>query len=235
MYLYDIQGCVCKIYKDVYVSLVMQLCNSVLLKIPSTTAISSKILPPHSAYIKTFPRCHQGGMAPPRVGTTVGAWSPKRGHQVLTRDLCPGMLPAVRAVCRWHSGSLPEQGWSLLSLSCHGNANPWCPSPAGPSPGPAVPRCCRRALCPKVALARDWMSPHQHPKVRLNPRPEHPEPSTPRPLPRGDSKGIPVSLSGQEPIPWRCSETPTHNPSTGVSLTPTALPAGAAPRSPPRW
>lgn len=173
-------------------------------------------------------------MALPRVGTAAGPRSPKRPrrHQVLTRDLCPGMLPAVSAVCRWHSGSLPEQGWRLCSLSYHGHPNPRRPSPAGSSPAPAVPRCCRRALCPKIAVPRDGMSPHLHPKVRLSPRTEHPEPSTPRSLPqavpRGRSRGVTVSLSGRQPIPL-CSgyDTPTHNPSIAVSLTPTAPPVRA--------
>lgn len=162
-------------------------------------------------------------MALPGVGTTVGSHSPKRprGHQVLRRDLCPGMLPAVSAVCRWHSGSLPEQAWSLWSLSCPGHPNPLCPLPAGPSPIPAVPRGCRRALCPEVAVPRDRMSPHLHPKARLSPRTEHPEPSTPhKPRHEETAKGSPCPSQGRNRSPGAMRPRPTAPP----SLTPPGLP-----------
>lgn len=163
-------------------------------------------------------------MALPRVGTAAGPRSPKRPrrHQVLTRDLCPGMLPAVSAVCRWHSGSLPEQGWRLCSLSYHGHPNPRRPSPAGSSPAPAVPRCCRRALCPKIAVPRDGMSPHLHPKygsalARNIPSPARPAPC-PKPCHEDAAEGSPCLSQGGNRSPFAPGTTPP--PTTPPSLCP---------------
>lgn len=216
MYLYDIQGCVCKIYKDVYVSLVMQLCNmglTVLLKIPSTTAISSKILPPHSAYIKTFPRCHQGGMAPPRVGTTVGAWSPKRGHQVLTRDLCPGMLPAVRAVCRWQTSRSRDGVYCLCratGMQTPGALRLLVHPLVLLCPGAAVGLCAPRSPWPGTGCPPTSTPKYGSTLARRTPSPAHPGPCH-----EETAKGSPCPSQGRNRSPGAALRPPPTTPPPG--------------------
>lgn len=197
--------CLCQIYnhEDVFVYLVMQLCSkglTALLKILSTAAIASKISPPHSASMKSFPRCHQGGMALPRVGTTVGPRSPKRprGHQVLTRDLCPGMLSVlfadgIQAPCRSRDGpcrSIQTPGALRLLvhplvLLCPGAAVGLC-APRSPCPGTGCPPTCT----PKCgsALARNIPCPAQ-------PGPCH------KPCHEGTAKGSPCPSQARNRSP----------------------------------